>query len=121
MLMKLTPGLKFDTYNMISNSFQEVDADLRLCGNLSDPYSRFGHDFVVKDFNGDGLNDIIVGAPTSGLRDVLYDGLVHVFLATKTSRGTIEFSSDVSDVTFSPPKSDSSRSSTFGWTVTSWR
>ena len=84
-------------------------------------YAKLGLSMDTGDVNGDGLNDIIVGAPTSGLRDVAYDGLVHVFLARQTSRGTIEFSSDVSDVTFSPPKSDSSRSSTFGWTVTSSR
>ncbi len=66
---------------------------MRVCGNWSDPYQRFGHDFVVKDFDGDGLNDLIVSAPTSGLRDVAYDGLVYVFLARVTSRGTIEFAS----------------------------
>ena len=60
--------------------FQEVDADLKLCGNLSDPYSYFGHDFVVKDFNGNGLNDIIVGAPTSGLLTLHTTALFTSFL-----------------------------------------
>ncbi len=93
---------------------------MTLCGSLSDPYSRFGHEFLVQDFNGDGANDIIVGAPTSGLRDVTYDGLVYVFLSKKTSRGVTVFSSDA-DVTLLPPKDSASRSSTFGFGLTTIR
>ena len=89
---------------------------MKLCGNMSDPFSRFGHSVLVQDFNGDGINDIIVGAPTSGLKDVSYDGLVHVFMSRLTTDGKVAFSSDA-DVTFAPPKSAMSRSSTFGWSL----
>ncbi len=93
---------------------------MTLCGSLSDPYSRFGHELLVQDFNGDGANDIIIGAPTSGLRDVTYDGLVYVFLSKKTLRGATVFSSDA-DVTLLPPKDSASRSSTFGFGLTTIR
>ena len=96
--------------------FQDEIANVKICGNLSDPYSRFGHSVLVQDYNGDGINDIIVGAPTSGLKDVAYDGLVHVFMSKLTNEGKVVFSSDA-DVTFSPPKSVTSRSSTFGWSL----
>jgi len=43
--------------------------DAKLCSNYSeDPFSRFGFDVLVQDFNDDGFNDIIVGSPTSGLK-----------------------------------------------------
>ena len=75
-----------------------------------------------KDFNGDGLSDVIIAAPTFGIRDVSYDGAVHVFINdnwTRTTTTTPLPPSVDADVTFKPPKTTSSRSSTFGWSLES--
>ena len=97
----------------ISN--QEKVADVKLCGHSSEPFSRFGHDVIVQDFNADGISDLVVAAPTSGLRDVTYDGAVKVFFGGNEAS---LFGADA-DVTIRPPKSTSSRSSTFGWSLAS--
>ena len=48
--------------------------------------SRFGHAVVVLDLNQDGFNDLIVSAPSFGLQNISYQGVVYVYLGNSKQR-----------------------------------
>ncbi|KAF9959576.1 Glycosylphosphatidylinositol specific phospholipase D1 [Modicella reniformis] len=61
-----------------SNDIQ-VLATQTLYGDPEEPQSRFGYSLAVVDLNQDGIDDLAVGAPGTGAKDINYDGSVHVF------------------------------------------
>ncbi|KAF9185256.1 ferrochelatase hem15 [Haplosporangium sp. Z 11] len=61
------------------------DADVRsvasrtLYGEPIEPQSRFGYALAVVDLNQDGVDDLAVGAPGTGAKDINYGGSVFVY------------------------------------------
>ena len=51
-------------------------------------YTRFGEALAVVDLNLDGRDDLAVGAPTLGSRDLNYYGRVYVYFGTSTGLST---------------------------------
>jgi len=67
----------------------EFEADVTLLGsNPSDRGSITGHAFTTGDLNGDGIDDLIVGAPLSrGINNLEYAGAVYVLYGGKDLEG----------------------------------
>lgn len=64
-----------------------MDADLRIAGRSDDEY--FGESVVIGDFNGDGQQDLAIGA--SGTNAPTFDeGAVYVFLDARNLAATID-------------------------------
>ena len=53
-------------------------ADLRLCSPKEDVYSRFGH-AIATSSNDDGNFEIYIGAPTYGMNNLTYQGVVYYY------------------------------------------
>ncbi|KAF8939299.1 hypothetical protein EDD21DRAFT_414357 [Dissophora ornata] len=56
-----------------------------LYGDPDEPQSRFGWSLAVVDLNQDGIDDLAVGAPGHGAKDLKYDGAVYVFFGHEGS------------------------------------
>ncbi|KAG0057106.1 Glycosylphosphatidylinositol specific phospholipase D1 [Gryganskiella cystojenkinii] len=50
-----------------------------LHGQSTEPQSRFGWSLAVVDLNQDGIDDLAIGAPGVGAKDLRYDGSVFVY------------------------------------------
>ncbi|KAG0360889.1 hypothetical protein BC939DRAFT_444247 [Gamsiella multidivaricata] len=69
----------------------ETGTDIRsiasrvLLGDPEEPQSRFGWSLAVVDLNQDGIDDLAIGAPGHGAKDLKYDGSVYVYFGHKGS------------------------------------
>ncbi|KAI1313394.1 Glycosylphosphatidylinositol specific phospholipase D1 [Mortierella claussenii] len=54
-----------------------------LYGDASEPQSRFGWSMAVVDMNQDGIDDLAIGAPGHGAKDLKYDGSVFVYFGRR--------------------------------------
>ncbi|KAF9584733.1 Glycosylphosphatidylinositol specific phospholipase D1 [Lunasporangiospora selenospora] len=54
-------------------------ASRMLQGDPAEPQSRFGWSLAVVDMNQDGIDDLAIGAPGRGAKDLRYDGTVFVY------------------------------------------
>ncbi len=63
--------------------FQNLDLDKQADQVIKPPNdtisSRFGHSVIVIDLNLDGINDLVVSAPSYGLQSLTYKGAVYVY------------------------------------------
>ncbi|KAF9158589.1 Glycosylphosphatidylinositol specific phospholipase D1 [Actinomortierella ambigua] len=59
-------------------------ASVILVGNASEPQARFGWSLATVDLNGDGIDDLAIGAPGEGSHNGLqYSGAIYVFFGRK--------------------------------------
>ena len=62
-------------------------ADWIICDERAeDPYSRFGHSVAAVDVDGDGLEDLIIGAPNSGEHVAL--AIIHLSIIITPKHGS---------------------------------
>ncbi|KAK3808753.1 MAG: hypothetical protein J3Q66DRAFT_288854, partial [Benniella sp.] len=54
-----------------------------LYGEPDEPQSRFGWSLAVVDLNQDGIDDLAIGAPGRGAKELKYDGSIFVFFGHK--------------------------------------
>ncbi|KAG0201713.1 Glycosylphosphatidylinositol specific phospholipase D1 [Mortierella sp. GBA30] len=68
-----------------SDGDADIGTDIRLIasrvlhGHPTEPQSRFGWALAVVDLNEDGVDDLAIGAPGHGAKDLKYDGSVFVY------------------------------------------
>ncbi|KAG0297844.1 integrin subunit alpha 8 [Dissophora globulifera] len=69
----------------------ETSTDVRqiasriIYGDPNEPQSRFGWSLAVVDLNRDGIDDLAIGAPGHGAKDLKYDGAVYVYFGHQGS------------------------------------
>ena len=70
-------------------------ADLKLCSPKDDVYSRFGFSMVTSS-NDDGNFEIYIGAPTLGMNNLTYQGVVYYYESHLNDNGVVAFSVNIS-------------------------
>ncbi|KAF9931419.1 Glycosylphosphatidylinositol specific phospholipase D1 [Linnemannia zychae] len=72
-------------YNNSNIQYDPEGIDVRIIashvlhGDLSEPQSRFGWSMAIVDLNEDGIDDLAIGAPGHGAKDMVYGGSVFVY------------------------------------------
>lgn len=73
------------TYSKTSYIDIDQTADQFLDGNMEN--SRFGFALAVVDFNADGLNDLVISAPSEGSNYLNYTGAVYIYYGNASTAG----------------------------------
>lgn len=66
-------------------------ADFKLCSPKDDIYSRFGFSLVTSS-NDEGNFEIYIGAPTLGIQNLTYQGVVYYYESYLNENGIVTFS-----------------------------
>jgi hypothetical protein len=77
----ITPSKALSSLSSSSNI--QTLASQTLYGDPAEPQSRFGYSLAVVDLNQDGIDDLAVGAPGTGAKDLYYEGSVHVYFGVR--------------------------------------
>ena len=83
---------KIDSANS-TNAEGDLDemADLKLCSPKDDIYSRFGFSMTTSS-NEEGNYEIYIGAPTLGMNNLTYQGVVYYYESYINEIGEVVFS-----------------------------
>ncbi len=83
-----------------------------MVGNATEAYDQFGSSVSAGDFNGDGYDDLIVGAPFETYAGVSATGIVHVIPGSWSGPNTARWQV-WSQMSFD----ECQRASFFGWSL----
>jgi glycosylphosphatidylinositol phospholipase D len=109
-------GCVFVVLGLAGNSFPTGYIETVASQTVCDPtyqYSRFGHSIEVLDSNGDGVLDVIVGAPSAGTETLKYHGDVFLLLGS-TASASYQLGTPTRLTTGTPPSSDNRN---LGWAL----
>ena len=82
---------KLDLGNTITETDLSVMADLKLCSPKIDVYSRFGFSLTTST-NDEGNFEIYIGAPTLGMDNLTYQGIIYYYESYLNENGKVTFS-----------------------------
>ena len=82
---------KLDLENTITERDLSEMADLKLCSPKNDIYSRFGFSLTTSK-NDEGNFEIYIGAPTLGMDNLTYQGIIYYYESYLNENGKVTFS-----------------------------
>merc|ERR1719322_772354 len=106
---------KLDSLSYTTEKKLSEMADLKLCSPKDDVYSRFGFSMATSS-NDDGNFEIYIGAPTLGMNNLTYQGVVYYYESYLNDNGEVTFPDQPSD-RFGGVSLDGSRADSYGWSM----
>ncbi|RGB30501.1 hypothetical protein C1646_711187 [Rhizophagus diaphanus] len=123
-----------DSYNLLSsnminetpfNTKCNLVPDNPITLNIPYSYAQFGHDMVLGDFNGDGIQDLAISAPFySNIPEIPQTGAIFIINGKKSSSFKIPESTNILDIAdkiiyaYNPhDENNNDPQSRFGWSL----